>query len=348
MCRPASLKLLLLLFVPSFSLYAQEPVVRIGVHSFFDNPELGMAGLRPSRTEAGIRLSGAAGFRWDTTSAVFVGLSGTHEYGSQTGFVALEPIAYYGVRRERFRYFVGAFPRQETIGHYPRMFFRDSVTNYRTVLNGAFYELRWNGSFVNAWLDWTGRQSVEDRETFFVGWSAGWNYRLFHARLFGYLFHYASSANYAVHDPLHDNALQLLSAGFDLSSLVPWDELDIDLGYTLGMERNRDIGRWHTPQGVLAELRLSHCGFGLFNSFYCGDPQQVFPENGSQLYWGDPLYRQSLYNRTDFSYTFARLRHVSIAVTYSLHASRRSLGHEQMLHLYVNLDNCLNLIRKNR
>jgi hypothetical protein len=330
----------------SLSLVSQEAVVNIGVHSFFDNSEFGAHGVKPSRTEAGIQLGGQAGFRWDTTSAVFFGLSGIHEYGSKTAFMATEPIVYYSAHKKYLRYFIGAFPRKETIGNYPRMFFRDSITNYRTVLNGVFYELRREGAFMNAWLDWTGHPTTEERETFFVGWSAAWNYRRFHIRLFGYLFHYAFRNNPNVHDPLHDNALQLLSAGFDLTGLVPIDELDLRVGHCMGLERNRDIGRWHTPQGFLAELQLGHYGFGIVNSCYLGDPQQVFPENGSKLYWGDPVYRQRIYNRTDFSYTFARLQYVRVAITYSLHAGEHTVDHEQMLHLYVDLDNCLNFIRK--
>jgi hypothetical protein len=327
-------------------LLAQEAVIGINVHSFFDNPEFGIGGIRPSRTEAGVQLSGQAGFRWDSNSAVFAGFSGIHEYGSKTNFTAAAPIVYYSSHGEHLRYFIGAFPRRETIGHYPRMFFRDSITNYRTVLNGLFYELRGQGLFANAWLDWTGHRTMEERETFFAGWSAGWNYSRFHARLFGYLFHYAFSADPDVHEVLHDNALHLLTAGVDLAGLIPIDEADVTIGHSTGLERNREMNRWYTPQGFLTELRVGHYGFGVVNSFYCGDPQQVFPENGSNLYWGDPVYRQRLYNRTDFSYTFARHRYVRIAVTYSLHTGEHDTGHEQMLHLYVDLDNCLDYIRQ--
>ncbi|MDR3129575.1 MAG: hypothetical protein LBU03_04965 [Tannerellaceae bacterium] len=330
----------------SLGLFSQEPVIGIHVHSFFDNPEFGVNGLRPSRTEAGVRLGGQVGFRWDTTSALCAGFSGVHEYGSKTSFVATEPMVYYSSHRKHLRYFIGAFPRRETIGNYPRIFFRDSIANYRTVLNGIFYELRSEALFANAWLDWTGRQSIEERESFFVGWAAGWNYCRFHARLFGYLFHFAPSANPDVHDPLHDNALQLFSGGIDLSGLLPIDVLDITLGHCIGLERNRDIKRWHTPQGVLSELRLGHYGFRIVNSLYCGDPQQVFPENGSKLYWGDPVYRQRLYNRTDFSYTCTPLRHVKVEITCSLHVGEQTVDYEQMLHLYVDLDNCLDFIRK--
>jgi hypothetical protein len=327
-------------------LWSQEAVIGIGVHSFFDNPEFGIGGIKPSRTEAGVQLGGVAGFRWDTTSAVMAGFSGIHEYGSKTSFTATTPIVYYSAHQEHLRYYIGAFPRRETIGNYPRMFFRDSVASYRTVLNGVFYELRGKGVFANAWLDWTGHRTFEDRESFLVGLSAGWNYRRFHTRLFGYLFHYAFSANPDVEESLYDNGLQLLTVGVDLTGLIPIDEADVTIGHSIGMERNRALDRFHMPQGFLAELRLGHYGFGIVNSFYCGDPQQVFPEHGSQLYWGDPVYRQSLYNRTDFSYTFVHLRQVQIAFTYSLHTGDRGVGHEQMLHLYADLANCLDFIRR--
>jgi hypothetical protein len=157
--------------------------------------------------------------------------------------------------------------------------------------------------------------------------------------LYGYLYHYASRLNPQTPDPLHDNALQLLSVGVDLSGTAGLDELWLSAGYVTGLERNRSVGVWHSRLGVLAEVRMGYRGFGVSNSFYGGSGQQVFREHGGELYWGDPLYRQRSYNRSDFSYTFVRSGYVRISATYSLHVGEGwSVGHEQMLHLETILD----------
>ena len=332
-CRLSSVIFLLLI---SASASSQEFVWKAGMRSFFDNYEFAGSKIQASQTMAGVRLAPEIGLTWEDKHSISVGVDALHEWGSEKAMDGFDPIAYYEYNGRPFRFLAGAFSRQ-TLSHYPRMFFADSILHYRPTLNGIFWEysLPDNG-FANVWLDWTSRQTRTRHEAFFMGWSGAYNRGIFRLKHFGYMFHLAPTSDPDAHVPVHDNGLLLTSAGIALASPSGLGSLETSLGWTLSLERNRDLDSWHTPHGLLWETRIKYRLFELFNTFYKGGRQQKHvPFPGKLLYWGDPLYSSGQYNRLDLSLNFIKTKVVNVRFAYSLHFAEGRMFHQQMLSVGV-------------
>ena len=291
---------------------------------------------------AGVRFAPQIGLSFEEKHLAFVGVDVLHEFGSYNPIDNYDIIAYYRFNGKPFDFYMGAFPRKLVLNHYPRMFFQDSVNNYRPVMNGFFWEYRSKkDDYFNVWLDWTGRQSFQTREAFFMGWSGRYNLGLFYCEHFIYMFHYASSMNPSISEPVNDNGLMLTSIGIDLAKIVNFDKLEINAGWSLGLERDRGSNEgWQNPQGFVSELKVEYKGAGLFNTIYFGDGQQVrYNIHKNNLYWGDQAYRVAKYDRADFYYNFIKNNAVSVKLIYSLHFLEKKMFHEQSLYAIFNLDN---------
>ncbi|MDR2498214.1 MAG: hypothetical protein LBD28_02105 [Tannerellaceae bacterium] len=326
---------LLLLSAPAFS---QEFVWEVGMRSFFDNNEFAGSKIQLSQTMAGVRLAPVIGLEWDGKHRIFAGADALHEWGSSKAIDGIEPIAYYEYNARPFRFLAGAFSRK-TLEHYPRMFFADSILNYRPTINGIFWEysLPENG-FANVWLDWTSRQTRSRHEAFFMGWSGRYNRGILRFQHFGYMFHLAPTSDPDAHVPVHDNGLLLSSIGLDLAERLGFDRLETNLGWTLALERNRGADSWYAPQGLLWETRIAYRRLELFNSFYKGGRlQKYYPERGNQLYHGDRLYSAGLYNRLDLGIHFIKSKAANVRLAYSLHFAEGKVFHQQMLYATVNI-----------
>jgi len=106
------------------------------------------------------------------------------------------------------------------------------------------------------------------------------------------------------------------------------------------LERDRSIEDWHIPQGFLSEIKVEYKGLGLFNTYYMGGKQQVFyGSHGNEIYWGDPLYRSTGYNRADFYVYFVKTNVVNLKLIYSLHFVEREMYHEQLFYATFDLSN---------
>ncbi len=332
---------LILFFSISFFAYPRQFVWKAGVNSFFDNSEFAHSKVQVPQTMAGVHLTPEIGLSWKEKHRVFAGLDVMHEFGSKDAIEFIDPIAYYEFDGDRFRFCMGAFPRRLALESYPRMFFQDSVVNYRPVLNGLFWEYHKKDNYINVWLDWTSRQTEKKRETFFMGWSGKYNWNVFYFQHFGYMFHYAKRIKPVMPDDLHDNGLLLTSVGVDFSSKTDFEKLEINAGWSVGLDRNRDGDNiWHTPQGLLSELKIEYKGLGLFNSFYKGGKQQVYySQHGNDLYWGDRFYRTKEYNRTDLYVNFFKTTVVNLKLIISFHFVERNVYSQQALYASFNMDN---------
>jgi hypothetical protein len=289
---------------------------------------------------AGVHFQPEIGFSWQGKHRIFVGLNAMHEYGSPQTVDYFDPVAYYEFDNKPFKFQMGAIPRKKVLDRYPRMFFQDSITNYRPVINGFFWEYEKRESYFNIWLDWTGRKSFERHESFFMGWSGRYELGFAYAQHFGYMFHFAGTDNDAINIPVHDNGVVLTSLGLDFSKKTGFEKLDFNLGWSVGLDRDRGEHRWHTPQGLLSELKIEYRGLGLFNTYYKGRGQQTFYSSlGNELYWGDPVYRAGEYDRADFYIQFLKTKEVNVKFVYSLHFVENQLFHGQLLSASVALGN---------
>jgi hypothetical protein len=325
------------------SLSAQDIVWKVGVHSFFDNTEFDHSLVQTPQTMAGVHLAPEIGLSWTGNHRVFAGIDVLHEFGSDKTIGYYDPILYYEYAGKPFRFYMGAFPRQIALDKYPRMFFQDSIKNYRPVLNGFFWEFNSGKNQANIWLDWTGKQTHERRESFFMGWSGRYNPGIFYAQHFGYMFHYAKVKEPETDEPIHDNGLVLTSLGIDLASKTGFEKLEANAGWSVGLDRDRGSEFWNKQHGFLSEIKVEYKGVGVFNTYYIGENQQVYYGNhGNELYWGDPIYRSKEYDRADFYIQFIKTNVVNLKFTYSLHFTERQMYHEQSLYATFDLDNLKN------
>ncbi|MDR2929049.1 MAG: hypothetical protein LBV41_12755, partial [Cytophagaceae bacterium] len=221
-----------------------------------------------------------------------------------------------------------------------RMFFQDSIANYRPTITGLVWEYRRNESYLNVWLDWTSRQTHDRHEAFFMGWSGRYNYDVFYGQHFGYMFHFAGVMEPDVPEGLHDNGLVLTSLGIDIAAKTGFDKLEANIGWSAGLERDRTFKNGHTLHGLLSELKIEYRGLGLFNTFYNGASQQVFfGDHGGELYWGDPIYRAKQYDRADVYVNFFKTDVVNVRFSYSFHFTEGNVYETQALYATFNLDN---------
>jgi hypothetical protein len=172
--------------------------------------------------------------------------------------------------------------------------------------------------------------------------SGRYNWELFYGQFFSYMYHFAAKKEPVVPEGLHDNVLVWTSLGVDLRRKINYffEKLEVNVGWTAGLERDRSIGDWHTPQGFLSEIKMEYKGLGLFNTYYKGGRQQVFyGDHGNNLYWGDPFYRSTEYNRADLYVNFIKTDVVSLKFTWSLHFVEKTMYHEQLFSAAFDLDN---------
>jgi hypothetical protein len=335
------LRIIILFFIISAEGISQKPAWNVGLYPFFDNTEFGHSAIQIPQTMSGVRFAPDIGLQWDSVNSVIVGVNLLHEFGSNKSIGDFYPTAYYKYDKKPFRFLMGAFPRKYILDKYPRLFFQDSIGYYRPNINGILVEYSGDRLLLSLWLDWTGRQAIDTRETFFWGVSAKYKSEIVYFRHFSYMFHFSGPMFPVVDEALHDNGLALTSVGLDFSGKTFFDRLDINGGWAVGLDRARaDNTGWLVHNGFLSEMTLEYKRIGLFNTLYVGDSQMEFyKDHTNELYWGDPFYRAKAYNRSDFYIEFIKNKIVSTRLIYSLHFTENNMYHEQALKVSVNLNN---------
>jgi hypothetical protein len=331
--------LFLIALVSASAVYSQQAEWKAGVFSFFDNVEFGKSAVKIPQTMAGVIVVPELGLKWDTLHSVHLGVSMLHEFGSLKVIDKTYPEAYYCYNGKPVFFVMGAFPRKMAVQDYPRLFFQDSLSYYRPLMNGMIVKYGEGSNYIELWLDWTGRQSLTVHEAFFLGISGRYNFGIFNVKHFGYYYHFAAKMNPVIDEALHDNGLFLTSAGIDLSGRYFPGKLECDAGWVIGLERARaDNTGWHSMNGVMVNARAEYRFLGLSNSFYAGDGQMKFyRDHGNDLYWGDPVYRARVTDRADIYIAFIKSKYADLEMTYSLHFLEGRVYNEQMLKLKIDI-----------
>jgi hypothetical protein len=290
---------------------------------------------------AGVRFAPEVSFSWDSIHSVSFGSNLLHEFGSSKAIDNFTPTIYYKMDKAPFSFYMGAFPRKYVVEKYPRIFFQDSISYYRPNINGIYWEFYKNRNYINVWLDWTSRQSLSMRETFFMGFAGRINLGVLYVQHFGYMFHFYGKMNPIIIEALHDNGLFLTSLGFDFAKKTVFEKLEVNAGWIVGLERARaDQTGWITQPGLMVEANIEYKGIGIFNNFYSGEKQMNFySDHSNELYWGDPVYRAKIYNRADLYLNFFHNTMVNLKLVYSLHFVEGKIYHEQLLKITFNLNN---------
>jgi hypothetical protein len=217
--------ILLLIFFTVGEGFSQELKWHTRLFSFFDNTEFTGSAYAIPQTMAGVMVAPEIGLKWDSVHIIMAGINLMHEYGSSSAVDKFYPTAYYEYLKGPIRFLMGAFPRSPFLDKYPRDFFRDSISYYRPNVNGIYLEYTKRASYINVWLDWTGRQTETVHESFFIGFSGRFSWKTFYFQNFGYMRHFAAVKNPVVEEALHDNLLFQTSLGIDLSGKTIFNKL---------------------------------------------------------------------------------------------------------------------------
>jgi hypothetical protein len=338
--KKLSLTILFILLLGS-SLFSQDFFWQARLSSFFDNGEFDGSHVKIPQTMAGVMIAPELGFKWDSVNRIVAGVNLMHEFGSNEIFDRFYPTAYYEYCKKPLTFLMGAFPRSMVLENYPRMFFSDSISYYKPNIEGLCIQYGKDQRYVNVWLDWTGRQSQDVLEAFFVGLSGRYNLGILYVQHFSYMFHQASKHDRFIrYEPLHDNFLIQTMVGADLSGRTFFDRLEVSAGWVMGLERGRIIGPdWIAMHGLQVEARVEYKFVGIYNSFYTGQGIMYFYEKyKNDLYWGDPAYRVKTYDRADIYIRFLRKQHISLDLTWSLHFLEGRVYNEQMLKLRIDIN----------
>lgn len=311
-------------------LTAQELEWKAGMYHFFDNTEFLGSSYVNDQTMAGVRVSPEIGLGLNGKHHFRIGFDALKSYGSPNLVDSCSPTAYYLYDNGHLRFMMGSFAREGQLNRFSRAFFQDSIRYYRPNMNGFLLAYHANDLETMLFLDWTGKQSPTVHEAFFVGGSMNYHLSMLTAEVQALMFHHAGSLQVR---GVRDNVLLHPAIGLDLDGKTWLDSLRLSVGTLVGLERTRLLsGNFSTSTGLLLELDAFYKGFGLTTSTYLGEGiMKDYASMGSELYWGDPLYRGTFYSRIDLSYDFIRLPNLSGRINFANHFSEGKFYVEQSL-----------------
>ncbi len=337
--------LLASLILSTFFCAAQKIKPEWGVNFFAvaDNREYEPAQHQIPQSILGAWLVPELGLTFDSVHHLRAGVGLQRYFGSPYQTLdQVEYVAYYHYNLKPFELYVGNFPSRALLSDYPAALLYDSITDLRLNMGGIFWKIYGNKWSTNIWLDWTGHQTEQQRETFLVGIAAKYQHRNFYGALQSYMNHYAGVMGPA-NDTMHivDNGMARLCIGFSLPQNKILDSLNINAGLLASYSRERGVDdKYATPMGFMSEVMIEKFGFGIKNTLYVGDNQMPLYQKyaGQHLYWGDPFYQNTFYNRTDFYIQLFNYNRVQARFTWAMHAAEGLLSHQQLFTLNVNLD----------
>lgn len=319
--------------------YPQKTEWGFSTFGFFDNQEYDTPN-RISQTMAGMWIQPHLNWRLDKKQSLHVGIGGLLEWGAPDLFQKGLVTAYYQYTVPSFRFSLGSFSRDHLRGEYSNAFFSDSITYYRPNIQGFTFQWGNPHDYFELFLDWTSRQTVTQREQFMVGGAAKYNYNLLFGGMRGYYYHYAKVKNPPASMSIQDYGVSSFFVGIDLSGKSSFDSLLFQIGPLAGLERNRAIGDWKLPIGMLAEFRLGWKNMLFEETLYLGDSQQQFGDLGTgAYYWNDAFYRSTAYSRTDIYYKLIKNRFARCNIGATFHCQGGTVSWQQKLVLQVQLDN---------
>ena len=299
-----------------------------GFQGFFDNREY-FNEYTYDETMFGARVFADAGFAIDEHNRFRFGLNYLYEFGSKGDLIAPDITLYYNAEKGPLKFYLGAFPRMGIINQ-PLILLTDTLNYYRPNTEGMFLEFSKGWFRHNIWIDWTGRQSADRRETFLLGGTGHiGNKLLFYEHNF-LMYHYAAPSVPIPDDHLRDNGGLTAVLGLNFSDFLPIDSAIISSGIAVSYDRLRNVYDTRTATGWLAELNLMHKGFGIHGICYLGEAHT--------LLYGDRFYSSKSYQRIDLSYSRNNGSRITGKLQFSFHIVPGALDYSQMFVIYINLE----------
>lgn len=333
---------------------------------FFENREFdafkstyyGIDGLLPleSRTIHGLVLTPSVGFslfRGPVRHRLSMGLDIRRNMGSgPVSWQALEELTVNYDARVRlpgggfFEGVLGVFPNRFREGEYGDAFFAPSTLFSDRNMDGLLLKYRARRFYAELGADWMGMKTETGRERFMIvsagnwkplGWlDAGWA---------GTFYHYAGSET--VHGVVDNNLLGLY-ARVNLAKTAGLQELSLKLSglFTYQWDRKAEPAQ-SFPMGFEARTVVRNWNVYAANTLYCGDNLQYLYDHtdsggflyGNNLYFGEPFYQCSLWDRVEVGWEPRIAEFISLSVKFQFHFSDGGfLGWVQRLGFVFNLD----------
>jgi len=276
--------------------FPQEFIWQVGNMNIFDNREY-FNPYTADQTIFGSMIYGHAGFRINENNSFSGGLSYLYEFGSRGELRQPDIILFYEGSYRNISMKFGAFPRFDEIRK-PESLINDTVFYYRPEIEGISFNYKGVKLAHDVWIDWTGRQSLNRKESFSLGFSGAYNNGIFIYRHHFIMTHVAHSADRNAGEHIRDNGAYNVMAGIDLSGLTALDSLTVTTGILGSYDRIRSVYELLWPAGWISQADIKYRGAGLRFIFYKGDRQHITT--------GDGFYKAENYKRADFYYERGR------------------------------------------
>lgn len=313
-----------LLLLINISAKAQELEGELNFHGFADNREYAKSN-RYSQTIFGSRISPEIGVLIDSTHRIRIGINALQEFGDRNFFKHIDPVMYYQYTKKNWNFYLGAFPRVNLIDDYPRALLADTLNYFIPNVEGMLVKYETGNFKETIWVDWTGKQTDTDRETFLFGFSGKFQPGRFFVSHYAYMYHYALSAISPINQYLEDNGAIQAQLGLDFSHETFLDSLTVSAGGMLSIERVRGLETSSTPKGFIANLNAEYKKFSFSNTFYAGE--------GHHLINGDAFYRAKTYDRLDLGWTPIMFKNIEGKFTFTLHFIENVVDSQQAFSL---------------
>ncbi len=338
--------LLLLTLCSVVSIQAQDYMWKLGLDYFFDNREYEKSSYIEPQTLNGIWFSPSGGVTWDSSHTIVAGVDLLKIPGMKKAIDKVDLTLFYQYDSPNTIFRAGSFPRRDALSNYSDFFFNDSVKYFIPLMQGLFWQIGKGDNFFNAWMDWTGYATPENRESFFIGFSGKAAKGIFFSDFQSYLFHYAGTNPgnpvYGVSEQMQGMA----SIGVELESANGLNGL-LSAGVFAGIERDRKADIVHKPVGFISRANLEFWGIGTENTLYTGDPRMRFyNQYGGDLYWGTPFLQGTSYLQSKFYIRFMETDRIKIRLNGNLHLTEGNLLFQQTLTLSASIDNFTKTSRK--
>lgn len=269
----------------------------------------------------------------------------------------------YDFKSKEFSGFFGIFSKKYRIGQYPLMFFRNDYDYFHPLINGAMFQYQTNQDNTalkhsleaELILDWYGGDLKKRIDEFLVQGSlkqSFWNKLLFWGASF-VLYHTKNDGflNLDGHNfdtYLLDRLYYQAYLGSNLTHLTSsLDNLSFQFGILSSLERKRRLSTGLDPFsnqfGWQFESDIAFRGFGINNHLYWGDKQyKYFHQYGEDFYAGLPFYQNTLYNRTEFYYSY-QTPYLKVKASFILHFTPKQTANQQMITIVLDSEKLLSL-----
>lgn len=310
------------LLVCGSSLLAQETDWYVNFHNIMDNREYDHSVGNP-QSIMGARLDIAGGLKQDANSGMYFGVNYMYEYGGTLDSITPALNLYYEIDREDFAFYAGSFAKEKIID-FPLFMFGDSLGYYTPNMGGMAFEVRRNWGKQNIFVDWTGRQSPTNRESFVLGFSGQFKRKTFYIENFGYMYHYALTEGYKPDEHIRDNGIGAVFIGADMSDNSVMEVLKYDIGAIGNYDRNRPAD-YAMSGGVMGRVNAHYKRVGVDVTAYVGDQLRV-P-------LGDQLYKNGNYTRADLCVVPIKGKYIESVFKWSFHFTGGMVSNSQQFFL---------------